>query len=456
MPYFLSYCCGVLDKAGHEVKIIDAVTREWDRQQTMDFVKSFQPDLVVVDTGTPSIYNDVEVAAEIKKLLPAAHVTLVGVHPTRVPDETFKLSENIDSICRGEYDYIVRDLAQALQNKTPLAKIDGLSFRENGKIIHSKDRELIKNLDELPFVSEVYKKQFGKDGIKKYFYASLKHPQITILTARGCPFSCSFCPIPFKQSYRSRSPENVVAEFEYIKRELPYVKEIMLEDDTFPLNKQRTIKICDLLIEKKINLQWSCNARVDTDFETLQKMKQAGLRLMCVGFESPTQEVLEKIHKKTTRELQMEFMKNTKKLGLLVNGCVILGLPGDTKQTIRDTVEFSKQLNPDTMQFYGPYAYPGTELWDWAKKNGMLVSEDYSKLLTKNGEHLSNVRMSDMSVDEIFDACNQALREFYLRRAYIWMKLKQVLRHPDEAKRTFIAGVQRGFFKKLIMPPKSK
>jgi len=456
IPYYLAYACGVLDKNGFDVKLIDSVASEWDKNKTFEFVKSFQPDLVVVDTSTPSIYNDVEVASEIKKLLPSVHVSLVGTHPTRVPDETFSLSNNIDSICRFEYDYTILELARALQGKKSLNSVDGLSFRQNGKIIHNKDRFLIKNLDELPFVSEVYKKQFGKEGIKKYFYASLKHPQITILTSRGCPFGCSFCPIPFKQSYRERSPENVVEEFEYIKKELPYVKEVMLEDDTFPINKQRTIKICDMLIEKKINLSWSCNARVDMDFETLKKMKDAGCRLMCVGFESPTKEVLEKIHKKTTKEVQIEFMKNTKKLGMLVNGCVILGLPGDTKQTMRDTIEFSKELNPDTMQFYGPYAYPGTELWDWAKENDLLVSEDYSKLLTSKGEHLSNIRMSDMTVDEIFEMCNQALKEFYIRPRYIFMKLGQVIRNPDEAKRTFISGVQHGFFKKLILPSSSK
>jgi len=191
-PYFLAYATGALEEAGFDVKLVDAIANDWNRKETIGFVKKFNPDLVVVDTSTPSIYNDVEVATEIKKTVPDAHVSLVGTHPTRVTNETFKLSKHFDSICRGEYDYTVVDLARAIEKSKSLKKVRGLSFREKRKIIHNKNRPLIKNLDELPFVSEVYKRHFGIEGIKKYFYASVKHPQVTILTTRGCPHNCSF------------------------------------------------------------------------------------------------------------------------------------------------------------------------------------------------------------------------------------------------------------------------
>jgi len=451
-PYFLAYATGALEKAGFDVKLVDTIANEWSPKETIKFVKEFSPDLVVVDTSTPSIYNDVKVAAEIKKAVPNAHVSLVGTHPTRATNETFKLSKHFDSICRGEYDYTVVDLARALEKSKSLKRVKGLSFREKRKIIHNKDRPLIKNLDELPFVSEVYKRHFGIEGIKKYFYASVKHPQVTILTTRGCPHNCSFCNIPFKGSYRTRSPKNVVKEFEFISSELPEVKEVMLEDDTFPIIKKRTLKICDMLIKRKMKLAWSCNVRVNTDFETLKKMKQAGCRLLCVGFESAAQKVLNNVHKGTTKDRQIQFMKDTKKIDLLVNGCVVLGLPGDTEETIRETVEFTKELNPDTMQFYPPFAYPGVELWNWAKKEGYLVSEDYSKLLTKSGLHMTNISMPGLSSKKLFTLCDQALQEYYLRPRYISMKLKQVVTNFDEAKRTFIAAVSKGFLKRLIMP----
>jgi radical SAM superfamily enzyme YgiQ (UPF0313 family) len=450
-PYFLSYVCGNLEKNGfEEVKLVDAIANDWNHEQTIESIKSYSPDLVIIDTSTPSIYNDVEVAAKIKEVLPQVHINLVGTHPSRVTDETFALSKAIDSICRGEYDYTVVDLAKAIEKGKPLDGILGLSFREGGEIIHNKPRELIKNLDQLPFVSKVYKKHFGMDGIKKYFYASLMHPQITILTSRGCPFNCTFCNIPFKASYRSRSPKDVVAEFQYIQKELPEVKEVMIEDDTFPVNKQRTLEICKLLKEAGIKLTWSCNARVNTDFETLKAMKDVGCRLLCVGFESPVQSVLDSVSKKTTAEMQLNFMEDCRKIGLLVNGCFILGMPGDTRETVRETIEFAKKLNPDTAQFYSAYAYPGTEMWEWAKKNNYLTSERYDALLTEEGYHKGNVNLPELPAEEADKLCRQALKEFYLRRNYIIPKLKQIITNFDEAKRTLMSS--RTFFKHILFP----
>jgi radical SAM superfamily enzyme YgiQ (UPF0313 family) len=454
-PYFLAYACGTLEKNGFDdVKLIDAIANEWNHEKTIEFVKSLKPNLIIIDTSTPSIYNDIEIVTKIKKELPEMHITLVGTHPTRATDETFTLSQTIDSICRGEYDFTVIDLAKSIEEGKSLHGIKGLSFRENGSIINNESRELIKNLDELPFVSEVYKKHLGMEGIKKYFYASLRYPQITILTARGCPYNCSFCNIPFKASYRARSPENVVEEFEYIQNELPEVKEVMIEDDTFPVSKERTIETCDLLIKKKIKLTWSCNARVNTDFETLQTMKKAGCRLLCVGFESPVQGILDIVHKKTTAEIQLQFMEDCRKIKLLVNGCFILGMPGDTKETIRETIEFAKKLNPDTAQFYSAYAYPGTEMWKWAKENGCLTSEDYSKLITEEGYHQGNINLPDITSEEADKLCRQALKEFYLRKNYLIPKFRQIITNLDETKRTLISG--KTFFRHILLPQSQK
>ncbi|MDI6825971.1 MAG: radical SAM protein [Candidatus Aenigmarchaeota archaeon] len=450
LPYYLAYAAGALEKSGFsDIKLMDAIAKNWSRKETINFIKSFNPDLIIVDTSTPSIHNDVEVAAEIKKALPNSHVNLVGTHLTRKTEETFGLSEAIDSICRGEYDFTLVELAEAIESEKPLREIEGLSFREDGKIFHNPERPLLtsKELDELPFVSEVYKKHLN---IWDYFYASLLYPQVTILTARGCPFSCSFCNIPFKNSYRPRSPENVVDEFEYIQDELPEVREVMIEDDTFPVSKRRTIEISDLLIKRKIKISWSCNARVDTDYETLKRMKDAGCRLLCVGFESPVQKTLNTVHKKTTARMQLEFMKNCNKLGLLVNGCFILGLPGDTEETIKETIEFAKKLNPDTVQFYPLFLYPGTEAWDWAEENGYLASKDYSALLTREGKHLSNADLPGLNHLRATYLCDKALREFYLRPKYIFYKLFQILSNLGEAQRTFLSA--KIFFKNLISP----
>lgn len=444
-PYFLAYATGALEKHGFEdTVLVDAVAKNWSHKQTIDFVKSFKPDLVVIDTSTPSIYNDVDIGSRIKENLPNTHINLVGTHPTNLTGETFSLSRRIDSICRSEYDLTLVDLARAIESGKTLKTVDGLSFRNDGKIINNKPRELMtsEELDELPFVSEIYKEHLN---VKDYFYASVMHPEVTILTARGCAYNCSFCNIPFKSSYRARFPENVVDEFEFIQNELPEVKEVMIEDDTFPISKERTMKICDLLLERKIKLKWSCNARVNTDFETLKKMKDAGCRLLCVGFETPVQQILENIHKRTTKEMQLEFMKNTRKVGLLVNGCFILGLPGETKETMRATVEFAKELNSDTAQFYPIMAYPGTEAYELIKKDGYLATEDFSKWLTPEGLHTTTVNRPDISSEELVRLCDEARKDYYFRLSYILPKLKQMMISPGEAKRTLMSA--KTFFK---------
>lgn len=445
-PYFLAYAAGATEKSGIEAKLVDAVANEWSREQAIKFVKEYDPQLIVVDTSTPSIINDMQVTDALKMAMPHAHITLVGTHPTALPEEVLKQCK-ADSVCRGEYDYTVCDLAIALENNRPLKTIDGLSYKENKKIMHNKPRELIKNLDELPFVSEVYKKHFGDNGIKKYFYASVRWPQVTILTARGCPYNCSFCNSPFKHSYRTRSVENVIEEFKYIQRELPFVKEVMIEDETFPAVKERTIKLCQALIDSRIKLKWSANARVNTDLETLKIMKKAGCRLLCVGFESPEQPVLNSIDKKTTKDMQIEFMNNCRKAGILVNGCFILGLLNDTKESIRKTIEFAKQLNCDTAQFYTLMIYPGTEDYENAKKMGYLLTEDYSKWLTVEGQHATTVSRPTLSAEEMMAFCDLARREYYLRAGYMLPKALQMIRNPSEALRTLKSA--RTFFKHL-------
>jgi radical SAM superfamily enzyme YgiQ (UPF0313 family) len=431
-PYFLAYAVGNLEKHGYEVKLVDSVASEWNEGRTLDTVRQFKPNLAILDTSTPSIYNDVGIASKIKEA-GADHVSLVGTHPTKLPNQTLNLSKNIDSICRGEYDQTAVELAGTVESGKALQKVKGLTFRKLNKIYNNADRPLLKDLDSLPFVSEVYKKHLD---IKKYFYASLRWPQVTILTARGCPYNCSFCNIPFKSSYRYRSPENVAEEFEYIQKELPEVKEVMIEDDTFPVIKERTEKICKLLTEKEIKLKWSCNARVNTDFATLSTMKKANCRLLCVGFETPRQNVLDNINKKTTKQLQLDFMRDTRKAGLLVNGCFILGLPGDTKETVQETIEFAKELNPDTVQFYPLMAYPGTEAYEWAKKCGYLSTEDYSKWIKENGMHTTVISRPGLTAEELVKLCDDARNQYYLRGKYIAAKAAQVISRPGELVRT--------------------
>jgi len=448
-PIWLSYATGVLEQAGFDVKLLDAPAEGLNYEEVSNHAKKFKPDLIVVDTSTPSITNDIKVADNLKKDV-GSFVTLVGTHVSALPKKTLKSSRRIDAVVRGEYDYTLRNLAKTLEKGGKLKSVLGLSYRKGKKIIHNPDRPFIENLDELPFVSSVYKKHLN---IKNYFYSSANHPMVMIFTGRGCPFRCFFCNWPqvfLGRRYRLRSPENVVAEFEYILENLPEVREIGIEDDTLTADLERARKICRLLIEKGIakKIKWWANVRVNLDLKTMKLMKQAGCRLIIPGYESGVQEILNKTHKDITIEQSLKFAKNAKKAGLLVHGCFIIGLPGETKETVKKTVEFAKKLDPDDAQFFPLIVYPGTEAYEWAKKNNYLVTEDFSEWSTPEGWHSSVVSKPGLTKEEIIKLCNKAKMQFYLRPKFFFKAFKLMITSWDETKRTLKAS--KNFFTYLF------
>ncbi len=439
-PLWLSYATGVLEEAGHEVKLVDAPAVPLSEKNVLAIVRRFRPDMVVLDTSTASIHNDVEVLRKIKKAHRCFGV-LVGTHVSALPMETMKMSNVINAVCIQEYDYTLKDLAKELGKKKPvLAKVKGIAFRKGKKLVKNKLREKIQDLDELPFVSKVYKKHLN---YKDYFYSANLYPEIAIVTGRGCPFNCKFCnwvqnlnPGP----YRKRSVANVIEELKYIEKNFPEIKEIFLEDDTFTADHRRVDEICRTKIKEGIKVKWSCNARADVSLETLKLMKKAGCRLLCVGFESGSQHVLNDVRKGTTLGKIQQFMDDTKKAGILVHGCFMIGNPEDSEETIKATIELAKRLNPDTVQFFPIMVYPGTASYEHFKKKGWLVSTDYSKWVDDRGWHNCMVSMPNLNNKQIVAWCDTGRRQFYLRPGYIASKAKQAVAHPREAKRIFKAG----------------
>ncbi|MBU2100283.1 MAG: radical SAM protein [Candidatus Micrarchaeota archaeon] len=440
-PYYLAYATGALEKAKFEPKLIDAVARKWNKEETAEYTKKGKFDFIVLDTSTPSIFNDLEVVKQIKKELPESHISMVNTHVTNLPEWTLNQSKAVDSVCIGEFDNTVVFLAEALSKGKEMEKVPGIAFRKGNKIEKTKERQLVENLDDLPFVSDIYLRHFGEKQIKEYFYASIQWPEIQMLTARGCPNCCSFCNIPMKQSYRARSVANVIKEFKFIQENMPFLNEIMIEDDTFPAKKERTIELCNKMIEEGIKLTWSTNARVNTDLETLQKMREAGCRLVCVGFETPTQTVLNKIMKGQTKDMQVEFKKRADKAGILVNGCFILGLPNDTPKTMQATIDFAKFLDSNTSQFYPLMVYPGTNAFEWAKEKGYLSTENFSEWITKEGLHSTVINRPELSSEELVKWCNKARLEFYGKNPKYWLKMiKQTIKNPKEGIRIAKGG----------------
>jgi len=441
-PFWLAYAAGTTENAGHEVLLIDSPADGLTLDETLEKIKDFGPELAVLDTSTPSIYSDVAIAETIKRTLPGCFTVVVGTHPSALPEETLALSSGLDAVAIGEYDYIIRDLANALGNKTPLNEVTGLALRQDGDVIRTGEREKIENLDDLPFVTSIYKKHLNH---RNYFFAAAKYPMVMIITGRGCPFRCFFCVYPqtfHSRRYRARSPENVVAEFEYIKENFPDLKEIGIEDDCFTANIERVRSICRLLILRKVNMVWYCNVRGDVDYETLKLMREAGCRLVTVGFESADQQVLDLMHKSEKVEKYIKFASDAQRAGMMVHGCIMCGTPGDSKEAQAENYRFAVKINCDSMQFYPLYVYPGTEAYDWAKEKGYLRTEDFSKWLKDDGSHNCVTDMESMTAEEMVALCEENLRRYHLRPRYLLMKLGQAFRDPAEGWRSIKSGWQ--------------
>jgi len=446
-PLWLAYAVGVAEKQGFNVRFFDAPAEGLTLDDIFTHLNNFIPDLVIVDTSTASIYNDTEIAGRLKAKYPRAFMVLVGTHPSALPEDTLKLNDSIDAVCIGEYDYTIRDLARVIKNHEALATVDGIVFRDNGRVIKNKERAKIEDLDDIPFVSSVYKKYLN---YRNYFFAAANYPMLMIIAGRGCPFRCFFCVYPqvfHSRRYRIRSAENVVDEFEYIKRNFPDVKEIGIEDDCFSANVGHVKKICELLIERKVRIKWYCNARGDLDYSLLKLMKKAGCRLVTVGFESGCQEILENMQKQETIQRYYKFAEDAKRAGILIHGCIMVGNPEDSKETLAKSYEFARKLNCDSMQFYPLYLYPGTEAFNWAKEKGYLKTNDFSQWLTKEGLHNCVLDIPGLSGEDMVSLCDYYLRKYHLRPLYILMKLKQAILNPQEGYRTFKAA--KVFFSKL-------
>jgi anaerobic magnesium-protoporphyrin IX monomethyl ester cyclase len=439
-PMWLAYAVASCEKKGHSVLFIDAPAAKQDLAEVIKRARAASPRMAILDTSTPSIYNDAQVAAELKKAIPGLFVIMVGVHVSAVPEQTLLESPAVDAVAVREYDETVAELAGVVEQgvtETALAGIAGMAFRKkDGSIAKNELRPHITNLDDIPFVSNVYKRHLD---LSPYFYGHSRYPLIVIITGRGCPFKCTYCVIPQTlqgHAYRKRSVENVVAEMKSINENFPQVKEIMIEDDTFTADKARCRAICEGLVrEKATKIPWSANSRCDVDYETLRIMKKANCRLLCVGVESGEQRILDNIQKNMTVEKIRAFVKDARRARVLVHGCFMVGNRGETRETLQKTLQFSKEISPDTAQFFPIMVYPGTADYAWFDEKGWITSKNYRHWITDEGLHSSVVSNPDLTYGELVAFCDRARREFYLRPSYIAAKALQAIRTPGEAKR---------------------
>ncbi len=420
-PVWLCYPAGMLPDS----RVLDAPPHKVSIEQTIEIGKEYE--LLVLFTSTPGFHVDVKIAEMMKAANPTLKVAFVGPPVTVEPEKTLNASKAIDFIVRREFDHQI----VAYANGTPVEELPGASYRgPDGQIVNNPEGPVIENLDELPWVTKVYKRDLD---VTNYNVPFLLSPYISFYTSRGCPAMCTFCLWPQTHSghrWRLRSSDDIAAEVKYALEAFPQVKEIFFDDDTFNYRKERTIELCKKL--KPLNFTWSCTSRVTTDYDTLKAMKEAGCRLLIVGYESGDPQILKNIKKGATIDMAERFTANCKKLGLVIHGDFIVGLPGETRESIRKTIDFAKKLDNETIQVSIAHPYPGTEFYDYAKKNDLI---SIGNMTDEVGHQLPKVVYKDLNEAELMDWVERFYGEYYFRPRVIWRVVRKALWNSHDRRR---------------------
>ncbi len=420
-------------------RLIDAPPHRQSLADIAPLAKDY--DLVVLHTSTPSFASDVRTVEALKAVNPNLKAGFIGAKVAVDADGSLRSAPAIDFVARNEFDFTIKEVAE----DRPFADIDGLSYRnDQGVIVHNADRAILENMDALPFVTPVYQRDLT---IENYFIGYLKHPYISIYTGRGCKSRCTFCLWPQTvggHRYRTRSVGHVIEEIAWARKAFPQVKEFFFDDDTFTDDLPRAEAIAREL--GKLGVTWSCNAKANVPRRTLEVIKDNGLRLLLVGYESGNQQILFNIKKGMRVEFARRFTKDCHELGIVIHGTFILGLPGETRETIQETLDFAKEINPHTIQVSLAAPYPGTFLYRQAKENGWLYNEEID-LLTQEGTQIAPLNYPHLSHGEIFDSVEDFYKKFYFRPAKIASIVAEMIASPEMMKRRLREGVE--FFRFL-------
>ena len=415
-------------------KLIDAIPH---RVTLADIVRDVgQYDLAVLHTSTPSFASDVRVVEALKAAKPGLKVGLVGAKVAVEPQASMEGSPAIDFVAGNEFDFTIKEVAEQRDWRT----IAGLSYRDAfGEIIHNPPRAILENMDELPFVTPVYKRDLA---IENYFIGYLKHPYVSFYTGRGCKSRCTFCLWPQTvggHRYRTRSVGNVIEEMRWAKQAFPQVKEFFFDDDTFTDDRARSEAIAREL--GKLGMVWSCNAKANVPRETLKVMRDNGLRLLLVGYESGNQQILHNIRKGMRVDVARRFTKDCHELGIAIHGTFILGLPGESRETIEETIRFAREINPHTIQVSLAAPYPGTELHREALEHGWL-DEEHAELIDTHGVQMAPLHYPHLSHTEIFHSVEDFYRRFYFRAPKIAAIASEMVRSPQMMRRRLREGLE--------------
>ncbi|MDD2753506.1 MAG: radical SAM protein [Candidatus Portnoybacteria bacterium] len=421
----LAYIAAYLrSKSDDQIEILDTEVEGLNYDQIKDRIKKYSPDICGFNCPTPTMAHVGRLTALIKQVLPACQVILGGIHPTVMPNESLQ-ETGADFAVIGEGEITFYELIEALKQKqTDLSKTPGLAWRIGQKIILNAPREFINDLDALPFPA--------RDLFDLPLYYSAPTKKVSkenatpILTSRGCPFNCIHCcsRVVWQGRLRFRSAQNVLAEIEECINKYD-LKEFNFFDDTFTANRARVIEICRGLINRRLNISWICFSRANTiDKELAAIMKRAGCQKISFGLESGSQEILNLMRKNTTLAMARQAVADVANSNIAVHASFMLGNVGETENTIKETLAFAKGLPLDNATFFITSPFPGTDLYDIARRLGSINSrtrwEEFAPLTNAS----PILVQKNVSKERLIYWQKRAFREFYLRPKYIIRKLR--------------------------------
>ena len=426
-PFYLAYATSILERAGHQCCLVDGIAERISEEDFFERIRTDGPDLILLEVSTASIETDLRQAHQARVLCPNARLAFCGPHLAMYEPEFLDRETDVDFVLQGEYEYTLRDLVSVLESGADVSALRGLGYRNaNGKTRMNPSAEVIRDLDALPWPSRKHLPMLN-------YYdqpGGIPEPTLQIWASRGCPFRCIFCAWPQimynGNLYRTRSPVDVVNEIEAMKKEYGF-RSVYFDDDTFNIGKRRILALCEEMCRRDLDLPWAAMARADTsDRETLRAMRDAGLMGIKYGVESASQELIDAAEKHLDLERVEETVRITRELGIRQHLTFSFGLPGETWETIRKTIEFSKRLDPETVQFSIMTPFPGSQFYHQMRDAGMIVTEDFSRY---DGSNTAVIRTQALSPEDL----ERALKMAY--DAWDWHKIFRPFRHPRHLKR---------------------
>lgn len=448
-PYWLALAAAVLIQNGQTVSLIDCLADGIDLRTLLARIAAWDPDLVIMESSAPSWYADCETAEAIKNQQRNTAVCLTGNHVTARWRETMKLAPALDYVALGEYELTVADLASSLDLRQTFTGLPGLATRRNFDGESLVLRPLNTNLDELPMVAPIYQQYLTASN---YSFSLTRQPFIQILAGRGCSSRCFFCAWPQIShgfSYRRRSPENLVDEMLWVQNNWPEIRQINIEDENFAEDRAFARRVGDEARGRKLRLPFFANISTNMEVNSLEALQRAGLSSCSVGFDTNRFSLLGTMGKTQSDQSITTFMNQARRLGILVHGCFMVGWPGETRESMEETLRWACWINPDSARFFPLMPYSGTGAWEYYQYNGFLAVESFREWLTRDGFGRCVLNLPGLTPDEIDSFCDQAVVRFHRRPTWLAARIYQAFRNPEQgliflrAARQFYRYLQR-------------